>query len=322
MVPIISDLQSSKKCRYYNIGYCKFLKSKCNFFHPEEDCDGESCDKKECNKRHPKICRYYNILSKCRFNDKCLYRHEMNSLVTNDSKIKELENLLKSKEEDCGRLQLLIENKDITIRQLEENTTVQKNVIENLKKEVMIKEKENISLVSKSNEAKASTDKIKEKFAKEKSDLTKQKFKAIEEIKSKLKEANDTISLKDNLLKIKLQEIEQLTKKLKQTIKLNCDFCDEEFTSSVNLKKHMGVNHRKTQNDSNMDKWIMKSGKEPEFKCSYCSFTSTSEFSLTSHKTMRHLNDLISEDSFQCGNCNYKTSSEKDLNLHMRIARA
>ena len=32
----------------------------------------------------------------------------------------------------------------------------------------------------------------------------------------------------------------------------------------------MEEKNRKTPNDNNMDKGIMKSGKEPEFKWSYC----------------------------------------------------
>ena len=146
MVAIISDLQSSQKCRYYNIGYCKFLKSKCRFFHPEEQCDDGSCDSKDCKKRHPKICRYQNKQSKCRFNDKCLYRHYIHnndneSLLINDSKIQELENVVRSKEDDINRLQLSIENKDKTIKQLEENKKLQMKEIENLKYEFQIKEK-------------------------------------------------------------------------------------------------------------------------------------------------------------------------------------
>ena len=134
MFLIVSDLQS-QKCRNCITGYCKFLKTKCKFVHPKEQCVNESCDKVERKKRHPKFA----------------------------------------------------------------DINVQNKVIENLKNDVKVKEKENYSLVAKSNEAKASIEKMKEKFARDKSDLTKQKLKAIEESKVKPKEANDTITLKDNL---------------------------------------------------------------------------------------------------------------------------
>ena len=58
--------------------------------------------------------------------------------------------------------------------------------------------------------------------------------------------------------------------KLKNNIKFKCDLCHEKVTSSINLKRHMEEKNRKTPNDNNMDKGIMKSGKEPEFKWSYC----------------------------------------------------
>ena len=205
MVPTVSDSPLFQKCRYFNRGYCKYLKTKCKFFHPEEQCDNKSCDKKVCNKRHPKMCKYYIIKSKCRFNDKCFYRHALydyqtDSAVNENSKMKELENLLRSREGEINKLQLSVENKNKKIEQLEEAQNVSSKIIENLKKEIQIIAKDNTDLIMKLNETKESIEKLKDKFMKDKSDLINQKLKANEDSKLKIREVNDSNSFKDKKL--------------------------------------------------------------------------------------------------------------------------
>ena len=52
----------AKKCKYYNRGYCKY-KFKCKFVHPGESCktylEGKRCDEKNCEDRHPKVCKWW-----------------------------------------------------------------------------------------------------------------------------------------------------------------------------------------------------------------------------------------------------------------------
>ena len=47
----------TKRCRYYNKGFCKYEK-RCRYFHPQEICqnhlDTLNCNLKGCKKRHPK----------------------------------------------------------------------------------------------------------------------------------------------------------------------------------------------------------------------------------------------------------------------------
>ena len=91
--------------------------------------------------------------------------------------------MLRSREGEVKRLQLLIETKNIKIEHLEENINLQNKVIDNLKNNDKIKEKDNIGLVAKYDEAQDFIDKLKATSMKEESDLTKQKSKAIEEFK-------------------------------------------------------------------------------------------------------------------------------------------
>ena len=66
-----------KRCRYNNRGYCKY-KNKCRFTHVNEVCHDylkhKKCDKKECEGRHPKACKW-DQQSGCRRGVDCQYLH-------------------------------------------------------------------------------------------------------------------------------------------------------------------------------------------------------------------------------------------------------
>ena len=47
------------RCRYYNLGFCKYLKKGCEFNHPKVNCERPNCDYKTCTRRHNKSCKYY-----------------------------------------------------------------------------------------------------------------------------------------------------------------------------------------------------------------------------------------------------------------------
>ena len=64
-----------KKCWYFNWGYCKYT-SKCHFSHPREICqtylEGYNCNQRECEKRHPKSCKWIEGSRSCKRQD-CAY---------------------------------------------------------------------------------------------------------------------------------------------------------------------------------------------------------------------------------------------------------
>ena len=67
---------SRKKCRYFNSGYCKFIK--CCYIHPKEIgkiyLGTLKCEQRECPDRHPKICKWIKSRGGCR-RQNCLYLH-------------------------------------------------------------------------------------------------------------------------------------------------------------------------------------------------------------------------------------------------------
>ena len=40
-----------------------------------ELCEVKNCNSSECVKRHPRICRFFSKLNRCKFNEFCLYSH-------------------------------------------------------------------------------------------------------------------------------------------------------------------------------------------------------------------------------------------------------
>ena len=65
-----------KKCKYNNTGYCKY-KSKCRFRHPQVVCKDIKCKGgNECEKRHPKACKWTNTSGGCKIKHYCAYSHD------------------------------------------------------------------------------------------------------------------------------------------------------------------------------------------------------------------------------------------------------
>ena len=63
-------MTQAEVCFKFKFGFCK-----CNR-HVTFVCDDYKCDVSKCEKRHPKICRYYRDYKRCKFTVGCLYKHE------------------------------------------------------------------------------------------------------------------------------------------------------------------------------------------------------------------------------------------------------
>ena len=73
-------MQETKKCRYWNRGFCREGKS-CKFSHPNEDCknflETGKCKERECRQRHRRKCRYYTTEEGCFRKENCQYLHDI-----------------------------------------------------------------------------------------------------------------------------------------------------------------------------------------------------------------------------------------------------
>ena len=87
-------------CKFYQYGHCKFSE-KCRKRHVHEICEIEACDRKNCSKRHPRLCRYFQIYHRCKFQP-CSYLHE------ETKELIELKNVKKMLEDKTAAIETLV----------------------------------------------------------------------------------------------------------------------------------------------------------------------------------------------------------------------
>ena len=82
-------------CRKNKFGFCKYG-DKCRYRHNNVVCVDNNCNIFDCDKRHPKICRYKRDYGMCKFLTYCKYSHEkQNDVSENSEKITQIEKKLK-----------------------------------------------------------------------------------------------------------------------------------------------------------------------------------------------------------------------------------
>ena len=79
-------------CRFFKYGFCKYGE-KCRKHHVQEICSASDCSRMECEKRHPRICRYFNLYGTCKFGLKCCYLHQSHVSSEIENLKKEIEKL-------------------------------------------------------------------------------------------------------------------------------------------------------------------------------------------------------------------------------------
>ena len=79
MAPIISI---ESLCLHRKFGHCKFSE-RCRKYHAQETCESSNCEVKDCLKRHPKACKYFEKYQRCKFGDFCSFSHKKKEFVPN-----------------------------------------------------------------------------------------------------------------------------------------------------------------------------------------------------------------------------------------------
>ena len=108
----MNQVHETRKCRYFNQGYCK-KKNNCKYIHPTDDCE-EDCSNSKCPLRHRIICLngddcYYNGLNECEF------RHD-NIVQTIKANFKEQNRNLRMKIDELTKV---IDMKDNEFREMQ-----------------------------------------------------------------------------------------------------------------------------------------------------------------------------------------------------------
>ena len=82
-------------CRFNKFGFCKFAMT-CRIKHVDELCEATSCEINYCEKRQPRICKFFSEFGRCKFGDYCKYNHRSNGGNSNiEENLKEEVEILK-----------------------------------------------------------------------------------------------------------------------------------------------------------------------------------------------------------------------------------
>ena len=79
-------------CSFHQSGHCRYG-SHCNKRHTVDTCTNFPCMKEDCNKRHPKLCRYFTVSGFCKFNEQCSYLHMTSNIELKSQLEKEVAKL-------------------------------------------------------------------------------------------------------------------------------------------------------------------------------------------------------------------------------------
>ena len=81
--------KKGRKCRYFNLGYCKHKKN-CRFTHIDEVCQNyleDECKDRSCPNRHPKACKYFKSETGCSRGENCAFSHDLHICGNQRSKM-------------------------------------------------------------------------------------------------------------------------------------------------------------------------------------------------------------------------------------------
>ena len=89
-------------CKHNQSGFCKIGEKSCSKRHNNEICSrNKNCEESSCEKRHPKVCKYFAMNQACKFNQQCAYLHTENKI---EVKFDEIEKEIVSMKEEIKHL--------------------------------------------------------------------------------------------------------------------------------------------------------------------------------------------------------------------------
>ena len=222
-------------CFNYKFGFCKF-NERCKFRHVTLVCEDENCDISKCEKRHPKICKFYRDYKRCKFTVGCMYKHE-NQFELFEKIEKKLEKI------KCN-------HSDNDIRKISEDVEGKykkmESIIETQRKQIAENNTKIASLELRAEE-------LEKKFLNEK----KSKDKKIKDLENMVKSKSEK-AMKDNFkceycdfqtpsergLNVHIKR--KHTNMKADKFPVECDFCEFNAKSESEMKFHLKNSHTAT----------------------------------------------------------------------------
>ena len=281
-------------CFKNKFGYCRYSDS-CRFKHVTIVCDDGQCQIQNCEKRHPKICRYYRDYRRCKFTIGCKYKHEnpydfFHKLEKEIDKIKK-NNPINAKESHIK----LLEDK---LETLEKKIEIQQKDFDNQRKDMKAKKSHIHGLEIR-------LDELEKKNLK----LDQDCFKCPEcEFVSKSKNG------------LKTHKTKMHTKTNESEYPAECELCEAKLSSEKEMKEHLRLHTYKkstfkcedcdytSENFLTMEVHVGKQHSE-NFECGLCSYEAKDIEALNLHLTIYQI--------YVCEDCYYRTKHMHDNKEHL-----
>ena len=287
-------------CKHNQMGYCKHG-LRCRKRHENELCPmNQTCNDKLCELRHPKRCKFFDMNSKCKF-ENCAYAH-----IKDDKEIK-----IESLEKKCDKLELDITNlnnsKDLLgkgimrlKREVEDVTVLCNSMKSNI--EMLINEKKvdeqrtSPEIVNKNKKVK-----VKYKVLKTKSAKVIKKFKETnkeESFMDKHMEINPSLPFKCSncceLFEKKSCLNSHMVKQHENKQLFKCDKCDFKSISRTSVEKHTHTKHKvcHTENTEKRDMYNESSEKDHNLKCKLCHEKFANNEETKTHYVKEHMKEI------------------------------
>ena len=277
-------------CFKNKFGYCRYSDS-CRFKHVTIVCDDGQCEIQNCEKRHPKICRYYRDYRRCKFTVGCKYKHENPNDMFNKLE-KELDKIKKNNSyNEKENHNKILEEK---LKKIEKKLDTQQKDFDNQRKDLEAKKSHILGLEIR-------LDELEKKYKSEK--LTKdKKIKELEIlVKNKGKRDQDSFKCSDcefvskSRNGLKTHKAKMHTKTKESEYPAECELCEAKLPSEKDMKEHLRLH----------------TYKRSTFKCEDCDFCSENFLTMEVHVGKQH------SENFECGLCNYEAKDIEALNLHL-----
>ena len=260
-------ISDKRKCRYHDRGICH-KRNNCEFHHPVEICLDSVCSKgSDCLKRHPRICVFFYTGKKCKFNDKCFFKHISEQFKNENKELKQnnvtLNNTITNLKAKCDLIEKTLSEKNIEVANQVKDKRIQERKMKDLnskliKTEFELKDtKQKIADLKQQNDSNKKEKLILEVKIKESIENIKMKDTKIKKLEKETDFFSVTLAAKEEQIEIKnleLIEFEKKTKSLNENHenkndikigeeKLQCDQCNYKFKYQNQIEAHIESQH-------------------------------------------------------------------------------
>ena len=126
---------AEKVCPFNKFGFCKYG-GKCYMTHINRICENYNCDQSECEYRHPKVCKYFEMFKRCKFTSFCKFSHKTNNSVQEDT-THILNDKVDTIEKEARALENIMKDLKIKLELVENELKVKNKVIIELGDKIM-----------------------------------------------------------------------------------------------------------------------------------------------------------------------------------------